>query len=525
LGLIRIVSQFRSFESSMLRLNVFLTFFYEISLIFCLCILVNAVIAPKYKLMKNLLLSLLGSTVLLGGAEAALAKDPLLSIPSNGRVVPSSNAQVQLSYSPVVKQTAPAVVNVFTSRTVVRRSRSSFFDEMFGMRRAPQERTESSLGSGVIVRDTGIIVTNAHVVKGAEELKIVLNDRREFEAEVIAQDEDIDIAVLKIDTKGERLPSLAIQGDGDLEIGDIVLAIGNPFGVGQTVTSGIVSALGRTNVTDTSSFIQTDAAVNPGNSGGALVNLSGELIGVNTAIFSRSGGSNGIGFAIPSELVSRAVDSAISEGRIVRPWIGARTNAVDATMAAALGLDRSKGAVINDIYPKGPADKAGLEKGDVILSIEGTEVNDDSGLRFKLATLKRGQNAKVQVWRDGRERTYNVRADTPQESPKRDERKLEGYHPLDGAVVVNMSPALGEELGFDPYVQGVMVLKVERGSAANYNRLRPGDFIVEIGEDDIASTRQLDALLLSADEEEWDISVDRNGRIGVLPVRYLPRTN
>ena len=496
----------------------------ENSLIFCSCALVIGRRPPKYRLMKKQILSLLGSALVLGSGGIANAQ---LLEGAPQRVVPSSNAQVQLSYSPVVKQTAPAVVNVFTSRTIVRRSRSSFFDEMFGMRRAPQERTESSLGSGVIVRDTGIIVTNAHVVKGAEELKIVLNDRREFEAEVIAQDEDIDIAVLKIDTKGERLPSLAIQGDGDLEIGDIVLAIGNPFGVGQTVTSGIISALGRTNVTDTSSFIQTDAAVNPGNSGGALVDLSGELIGVNTAIFSRSGGSNGIGFAIPAELVARAVDSAISEGRIVRPWIGARTNAVDATMAAALGLDRSKGAVINDIYPKGPADKAGLEKGDVILSLDGTEVNDDSGLRFKLATLKRGQKAKVQVWRDGRERTFNVRADTPQESPKRDERKLEGYHPLDGAVVVNMSPALGEELGFDPYVQGVMVLKVERGSAANYNRLRPGDFIVGLGDDDIASTRQLDALLLSkrGNPESWDISVDRNGRIGVLPVRFMPRTN
>jgi len=472
--------------------------------------------------MKKQILSLLGGALVLGGGVAQAQF--LDSTPQ--RVVPSSNAQVQLSYSPVVKQTAPAVVNVFTSRTVRTRGRSSFFDEMFGMRRAPQERTQSSLGSGVIVRDTGIIVTNAHVVKGADELKIVLNDRREFEAKVIAQDEDIDIAVLKIDTKGERLPSLAIQGDGDLEIGDIVLAIGNPFGVGQTVTSGIVSALGRTNVTDTSSFIQTDAAVNPGNSGGALVNLSGELIGVNTAIFSRSGGSNGIGFAIPSELVSRAVDSAISEGRIVRPWIGARTNAVDATMASALGLDRSKGAVINDIYPGGPADRAGLEKGDVILSVENAAINDDSGLRFKLATLKRGTKTNVKIWRDGRERIISVRADTPQETPKRDERTLEGYHPLDGAVVVNMSPALGEELGFDPYVEGVMVLKVQRGSAANYNRLRPGDFIVGIGADDISSTRQLDALLLSDGvPEDWDISVDRNGRIGQLPIRYLPRTN
>jgi len=258
--------------------------------------------------MKKQLLSLLGGLLVIGGGAAVSgqvsAKDPLLPLPDNNRLennrsVPVSMAQVQLSYAPVVKSTAPAVVNVFTSRTVRTRSRSSFFDEMFGMRRAPQERTQSSLGSGVIVRGNGYVVTNAHVVKGADELKVVLNDRREFEAEIIAQDEQIDVAVLKIDTKGEVLPVLQFYEGGDLEIGDIVLAIGNPFGVGQTVTSGIVSALGRTNVTDVSSFIQTDAAVNPGNSGGALVNLSGELVGVNTAIFSRSGGSNGIGFAIP----------------------------------------------------------------------------------------------------------------------------------------------------------------------------------------------------------------------------------
>ena len=195
-------------------------------------------------------------------------------------------------------------------------------------------------------------------------------------------------------------------------------------------------------------------------------------------------------------------------------------------MALALGLDRSKGAVINDIYPKGPADKAGLEKGDVILSVDGTAVNDDSGLRFKLATLRKGQNSKVKIWRNGRERVYDVKTDTPQETPARDERKLEGYHPINGAVAVNMSPALGEELGFDPYVRGVMVLKVERGSAANYNRLKPGDFIVDINGDEVTSTRQLESLLLSADADtEWNISVDRKGRIGVLPVRYLPRTN
>jgi len=438
------------------------------------------------------------------------------------KVVPESNMQVQLSYSPVVKETAPAVVNVYTSRTVTRRARSSFFDQMFGARRAPQERTENSLGSGVIVRGNGVIVTNAHVVKGADELKIVLNDRREYEAVIVAQDEQTDLAVLQIDTGGETLPSLRL-GVSELEIGDIVLAIGNPFGVGQTVTSGIVSALGRTNVTDVSSFIQTDAAVNPGNSGGALFNLSGELIGVNTAIFSRSGGSNGIGFAIPAELVSRAVDSALSEGRIVRPWIGARTNGIDATMAAALGIDRARGTVINEILAGGPADKAGLKKGDVILAVDGTDINDDSGLRFKLATLRRGTNVDVQYLRDGKTRNRKVSVDTPQESPKRDTREIEAQSPIDGATLVNMSPALGEELDFDPYLSGVLVSQIKRGTFANGNRLRPGDLILEINGTKVTSTRQAENLLLSEQgAEEWKIQIDRKGRIGLLPIRYVP---
>lgn len=469
--------------------------------------------------MKSFLPSLLAATALLVSPTLSIAQDI-------ERVVPSSQAQVQLSYSPVVKQTAPAVVNIFTSRTVRTRARSSFFDQMFGMQRAPRERVESSLGSGVIVRSNGIIVTNAHVVKGADELKVVLNDRREFEAKVIAQDEETDLAVLRIDTQGEVMPTLRVGADVEPEIGDIVLAIGNPFGVGQTVTSGIISALGRTNVSDISSAIQTDAAVNPGNSGGALVNLQGDLIGVNTAIFSRSGGSNGIGFAIPAELVERAIDSSLSEGRIVRPWIGARTNGIDATMASALGLDRAKGAVINEILIGGPADKAGLEKGDVILYVGGTEINDDSGLRFKLATLRRNEFTEVEYVRDGRTRKTRVKVDTPQESPARDERPLDGVHPFDGAVVVNMSPALGEELGFDPYISGVMVLKVLRGSAANYNRLRPGDLLLEVNGTEIKSTRQLDRLLTSEPVDVvWDVQVDRDGRIGTLPIRYLPPSN
>ena len=476
--------------------------------------------------MKKLALSLIGTVLAIGGTTSpSHAEDPFTLLPNgNVRMVPQSNTQVQLSYAPVVKETAPAVVNVFTSRTVRTRASRDFFEEMFGMRRAPQERTQSSLGSGVIVKGSGIVVTNAHVVKGADELKIVLNDRREFEAKLLTKDEELDLAILEIDPGTERLPFLTIQGGGDLEIGDIVLAIGNPFGVGQTVTSGIISAKGRTNVSDFSSYIQTDAAVNPGNSGGALVNLNGELIGINTAIFSRSGGSNGIGFAIPAELVARAVDSTLTDGKIIRPWLGARTNAVDSALAATLGLDRARGTIISEVYPDGPADKAGLRERDVILSLAGADINDDSGLNFKLATLARGTRSVAKVWRDGREQNISITTDVPKESPARDERFLDGFHPMDGATVVNMSPALGEEIGVDPYLTGTMVLSVARGSASNYNRLRPGDIIVEINDKEIFSTSELEShLTAQKDSEEWSVTIDRNGRIYDVPVRYLPR--
>ena len=463
----------------------------------------------------------------LAAATLGLSALPTDAAAQAVRQVPSSQAEVQLSYAPVVKRTAPAVVNIFTSRTV--RQRRSFFDDMFGMGRAPRERVENSLGSGVIVRSNGTIVTNAHVIKGADELKVVFGDRREFEASVIAQDDEIDIAILKIDAGNEVLPTLPLEMSGDVEIGDIVLAIGNPFGVGQTVTSGIVSALGRTNVANSSSFIQTDAAVNPGNSGGALVSLNGELIGVNTAIFSRSGGSNGIGFAIPAELVGRAIDSAVTTGEIVRPWIGARTDAVDSAMAQALGLDRARGTVISELLPGGPADRGGLARGDVILSVDGDDVNDDSGLRFKLATLRPGSRARILYVRDGRERTANVRVDTPQETPPRDTRPLAGGHPLDGATVANLSPAFAEELGFDPYATGVIVTRVDRRSAANLNRLGRGAVIRSVNGVSVSSARGLEDLLRREAREAaqsdtgvaWEVEVEVGGRIGLLPVRYL----
>jgi len=427
------------------------------------------------------------------------------------QTVPASAALMKMSFAPVVRETAPAVVNVYSERKVVRRV-DPFFS-FFG-RGVPRERTERSLGSGVIVRSNGVIVTNAHVVKGAQELRVVLADRREFEAKLIAEDTEIDLAILQIDTKGERLPVLPIEDGNSLEVGDLVLAIGNPFGVGQTVTSGIVSALGRTQVSDLANFIQTDAAVNPGNSGGALVDMDGHLVGVNTAIFSRSGGSNGIGFAIPGELVKRAVDSALSEGKIIRPWIGARTEGVNAVMAEALGLDRPRGAIVEEIYDGGPADKAGIKRRDVVLSIDGTDIFDDSGLRFKLATFSPGHKAKVEIWRDGKTRTISVRAATPKEIPKRNQLTLEGTNPFEGLSVVNMSPALAGEMDFDPYAKGVVIVGRNRSGLSARYRFRKGDMLLQVMGEDIISTEQLQDVLDKSDgERNWQIKLDRGGRV------------
>ncbi|RZV42007.1 MAG: Do family serine endopeptidase [Acidimicrobiales bacterium] len=467
--------------------------------------------------MKKYLASFFGGALVVGAVLMPKAQAGQIG-PSPSVMVPESAAQMRMSFAPLVKDTAPAVVNVYTSRTV--RQQVDPFFSFFG-RGMERERTQRSLGSGVIVRSNGVVVTNAHVVKGADELKVVLNDRREFEAKIVAEDTDSDLAVLQIDTNGERLPYLTIDTSNSLEVGDIVLAIGNPFGVGQTVTSGIVSAVGRTQVSDLASFIQTDAAVNPGNSGGALVDMNGELVGVNTAIFSRSGGSNGIGFAIPGELVQRAVESSLSDGKIVRPWIGARTEGVNSVMAEALGLDRPRGAIVEEIFPNGPGDKAGLERRDVILSVDGTDIFDDSGLRFKLATFTPGHKAKIKIWRDGVIKNVSVRADAPMEYPPRNELVVEGTNPFQGLEVVNMSPALAEEMGFDPFATGVVISAVSRGTLSSRYRFRPGDIILDVMGEEITDTSQLQDVVLENDGlRSWTLSLDRGGRVTKSRIRF-----
>lgn len=428
------------------------------------------------------------------------------------RRAPTDAGSLKTSFSPVVKRAAPAVVNVYARRTV--RQRVDPFWEMFGGG-VPRQRVEQSLGSGVIVRSDGVIVTNNHVVEGGQEFMVVLHDRREFPAKVLLADPRSDLAVLKIDTGGERLATLAIDDREDLQVGDLVLAIGNPFGVGQTVTNGIVSALNRTDVgiTDYSFFIQTDAAVNPGNSGGALVDMDGDLVGVNTAIFSRSGTSSGVSFAIPSAMVRRVVESAVGGGQtVVRPWLGVRSESVTSDIARSLSLPRPEGVLVSEVYPGGPAARAGVRQGDVVLSVDGGVVNDAAGLNFRVATKRPGESVALAVIRNGRTQTLTARVEPPPGSPAKDERTLQGAHPMNGAVVVDLSPAAADQLGLDPFAgPGVVVTRISGRSYAGSAGFRPGDIVREVNGRTIENTRDLQAAL-GEPARGWVVTIERDGR-------------
>jgi len=443
-----------------------------------------------------------------------------------GQTVPQSRAEIELSFAPVVRQVSPAVVNIYTRRVVESRV-SPFFNDPFFQRffgddfflGQPSERIQNSLGSGVIVGADGLIVTNHHVIKGSDEITVVLSDRREFAAEVVAGDERTDLALLRIDTRGEAMPTLELRDSDELEVGDLVLAIGNPFGVGQTVTMGIVSAVARTTtgISDLGYFIQTDAAINPGNSGGALVTMDGRLVGINTAIYSRDGGSVGIGFAIPSNMVQTVIAAEGNGGRIVRPWIGATGQAVTTDLAEGLGLPRPSGVLINDIYPGGPADRAGLETGDVVVAINGRPVEDPGALRFRLATLPIGGEAQITVQRGGRDLALQVPLRAAPEDPPRDETMIGGRNPLTGATVANLSPALAEELAIDNAWRGVIILGMERRSIAARAGLRPGDVLLKINGQAITVVDDL-ARALDGDASRWQITFRRDGRVRTIVV-------
>jgi len=476
--------------------------------------------------MDNLAKSLgkLGITVLaawqllLTGAPAAEAQQ---------RVVPESPVAIKQSFAPVVKRAAPAVVNVYVQHTVQQIvspfGDDPFFGQLFGERfGVPRERIQNSLGSGVLVDQSGLVVTNNHVIQGSgeAEITVALSDGREFPAKIVLKDEHTDLAVLRLDAKGAQFPVIQFADSDSLQVGDLVLAIGDPFGVGQTVTSGIVSALARTQVgiSDYQFFIQTDAAINPGNSGGALVDMDGKLAGINTAIFSRSGGSHGIGFAIPSNMVRLVVQSALKGGTVQRPWLGATLQPVTPDIADSLGLATPSGALVAKVATKGPAAKAGLVAGDVVVGVDDKEVKDPQAFEYRFLTKGIGGSAELTLLRKGQKLKAIIALLAPVEDPPRDARDLTGRHPLSGCKVANLSPAVAQELGIDDDTrQGVVVVDVKDQTPAARLGVKRGDILVGLNNEKVSSVAQLAAALdLSGDR--WRLSVERDGKLFNLAI-------
>ena len=449
---------------------------------------------------------------------AALAAGPAASAQAV-RAVPSSQAQVQLSYAPVAARASPAVVNVYAqrlTRTIVADPRFAQYGIMLGV---PKEQVEKSLGSGVLVRSDGVIVTNHHVIDGADARKVVLDDRREFDAHVLLDDPHSDLAVLRIDTKGEKMPTLAFANTNALQVGDVVLAIGNPYGLNQSVSSGIVSALSRTGVgiNDYSYFIQTDAPINRGNSGGALVDMQGNLVGINTAIFSQNGDSAGLGFAIPAEMVRRVVESAFAGGKLVRPWLGVKGQAVTQDLARSMGMAKPTGVLVSDLYPGAAAARAGLKRGDVVLAVNGVTVNDESGLKYQAATQKPGGTIKLDVLRAGQRVSINATAEgAPRAAPNAME--VTGRNPFDGARLVTLSPGVAEDAGIDPFASGVFIQALNGAGAAARIGFKPGDVISDINGQPVRTTADVDRIMKTA-APGWRIGVQRGGQRSEIAVQ------
>ena len=436
------------------------------------------------------------------------------------RQMPQTQSDTFLSFAPVVKKAQPAVVNVYAFRTDKRPRNPLFDDPIFrhffgeGGNSRPGGPTARSLGSGVLVDASGLVVTNYHVIEGMTDVRVALADKREFDAGIVLRDQRTDLVVLRL-KGGENFPVMQLGDSDALEVGDIVLAIGNPFGVGQTVTQGIVSALARTQVgiSDYGFFIQTDAAINPGNSGGALVDMRSRLVGINSAIFSQTGSSIGIGFAIPVNMVKIVIAAAKGGGEAVRrPWLGASLQAVSREIADSLGLDRPSGALVADLSAGGPAANAGLRRGDLITAIDGQSVDDPEGLGYRMATKPLGGAAALTLIRNGKQSTASVKLIPAPEMPARDPVKLNGSSPFSGMTVINLSPAVLEELSLHGVSEGVVVSDVEDGSRAAMVNFQKGDVIMSINDRAIGTTRELEAAV-SEHRNYWKLTIGRGSDV------------
>lgn len=492
--------------------------------------------------LKTIFLSLwlIAATALIGHATAEDAKpsepglkdvltdlldsleDPPPAAAAAGKRLPFGRAEIQLSFAPLVRDTAPAVVNVYASQQVKAVSPFAgdpFFEQFFGGQ-AP-ERAQSALGSGVIVDPKGFVVTNYHVIRNADEVKVATADGREFPSKVLLKDETLDLAVLKIESETD-FPIVPVGDSDALEVGDLVLAIGNPFGVGQTTTSGIVSALARSHIgiSDFGFFIQTDAAINPGNSGGALINMNGQLVGLNTAIYSRSGGSIGIGFAIPSNMVGAVVKAAQAGlDHFERPYIGASFEPVTAAIAEALGLKQPTGALVSAVADGGPAQAAGLKAGDVVLALNGTPIEHVDALGYRLATQPIGGMSNFRILSGGEEKAIDIAMAKPPEGASATAVIIKGRSPFAGTKVAALSPNLAQRMGMRENATGVAIVDIERGSPAAGFGFLPRDIVREVNGEEIASAKQLEEIA-GQQTRWWRFTIERDGQILRQMLRY-----
>ena len=401
--------------------------------------------------------------------------------------VPSSAAEMQLSFVPLVKQATPAVVNIYAK--VLRQPRSTplqrdpFFERFFRRPGTERPQVQNSLGSGVILSPDGIVVSNYHVVGMATEINVVLADRREFSARVLLGDAENDLAILQLDGAAD-LPHLSLRASDTVEVGELALAIGNPFGVGQTVSSGIISGLARSGAAEGAGrgyFVQTDAPINPGNSGGALIDMTGHLIGINTSILTRSGGSNGIGFAIPADLVGAFVAQArAGKTEFGSPWAGMAGQPVDNDIAEAFGLDRPGGIIVSGLHPESPLAKAKVDIGDVIVAVNGQPVNTPSEMVYRMSVTGLGNSARVTVMRGGAPREVDVLLMEAPDNPPRDTLTLGRAELLEGTVLMRVNPAVMSEFNLPLDTEGVLV--AEAGRLGARVGLRPGDIIEAVND-------------------------------------------
>ncbi|PIE06858.1 MAG: serine protease [Rhodobacterales bacterium] len=448
--------------------------------------------------------------------------------------VPASAAEVTLSFAPVVAAAAPSVVNIYATRMVAERSSSlfddPFFRQFFGDTAPSRTRKRTELGSGVIVGG-GLVVSNYHVIENATGIRVVLTDRREYEGTLVLADEAADLAVIRLDeADAADLPALPFADSDALAVGDLVLAIGNPFGVGQTVSSGIVSGLARTGrgggaYNGSGYFVQTDAPINPGNSGGALVDMRGRLVGINTQIVTRSGGSNGIGFAVPANLVARVVEQAeAGAASFTRPWAGIGVQPVDAGIAEALGLDRPTGVLVQDLAADSPFAAAGVQPGDLVLTVAGHAVNAPEELGFRLSLQEMGTEVPVSLLRKGRELEVSV---TMRAAVEADEAldggaafRVSGSGPFDGLVLQEIGPSLRDRLGLSPEAAGVIVVGLENPRSGR--NFQPGDIIAEINGVPITGMEDFKAVAEAAEADgrrNWSVVMNRRGGLVYLTWR------